>query len=354
MNREVLHRLRLFISAAAAGVALLACGTASDSPAPDDGSGGAATTDPGQGGGSVVDPGDEDPGDPDDGDPGEVIDPQEPPAPPEDPGDAGPDASVFTVASWNANYNNAVGNVIQHIKTIDADILGLQEMGAPKRAASIIAGVTDCKGCEYAAYHPQKDNAHACPIIWKKAKFKRINAGSFKVNDAKYINDGGSRENLLKKSTVWVQLEEIKTGARFYLSNNHLVPSVELDGKPYPGRQERLAMFDRHMDGIVDTIKKAKSQGLPIFVTGDFNVNFRKDRKEQAPIFPYARFKAHNVFANWHYLGAGTEGTHHSGSRLIDYVHVSKTPKVEPLSHAILGKGGSDHKAVRMKVRIKR
>jgi endonuclease/exonuclease/phosphatase family metal-dependent hydrolase len=298
---------------------------------------------------------DEDPGDPDEGGPTPEIPPSEPPPPdePDEPTEPDPTYRAITVASWNANYNNTVAAVVAQIKNIDADVIGLQEMGSKAHAKAIVDGVTDCKTCEYATYFPQADNAHACPILWKKDKFERLDAGSFKVNDAQVIKDGGSRTNLLVKSTVWVKLEDKKTHARFFLSNNHLVPSVELDGKPFPHREARLAMFTEHMDGIVKTIDKANAAGLPIFVTGDFNVNFRKDQEQKSPLFPYVRFKAKNVFANWYFLGAKPgEGTH--GSRLIDYVHVTKSKLAEPLAHAILGKGGSDHNAVRMKVRVHR
>lgn len=106
------------------------------------------------------------------------------------------------------------------------------------------------------------------------------------------------------------------------------------------------------MDGIVKTIKKADARGVPIFVTGDFNVNYRRDREVRAEIFPYDRFKEQGVLSNWSFLGAPGEGTH--GNRLIDYVFVSKSKKVEPRMHEILGKGGSDHHAVIMKVRLYR
>lgn len=299
---------------------------------------------------------DEDPGDPDEpGDgPAEELPPEEPPTPNE-PNDPDPTSRVITIATWNANYNNTVAAVVAHIKQIDADVIGLQEMGNVGHATAILDGVTECPKCAYARYFPKEHNAHACPILYKKAKFKRLDEGSFKVNDAKVIEDGGSRQNLLEKATVWVKLEDLETQARFFVSNNHLVPSVEKDGKPFPGREERLAMFAEHMDGIVKTIDKAQDQELPIFITGDFNVNYRKDKQAQSPVFPYARFKAKNVFANWYYLGAkANEGTHDTGTRLIDYVHASKSKLVEPKAYAILPKGNSDHNPVRLTLRLRR
>lgn len=295
---------------------------------------------------------DDDPGDPDDGDPGVEIPPETPPGP-NQPDDDEPTSRVLTIATWNANYNNEPPVVRTHIETIDADIIGLQEMGSPAHAAAIVDPLTECEKCVYVKYFPQEANAHACPILWKKDKLKKLDAGSFKVNDAQVIKDGGSRTNLLTKATVWVLLEDKQTGAKLYVSNNHLVPSVELNGKPFPGREARLKMFAEHMDGIVKTIDKANDQNVPIFVTGDFNVNFRKDKPEASPVFPYARFKAKNVFANWNELGAKPGvGTHAEGSRLIDYVHASRSKLVELKDQVILPKGGSDHHPVRVKVRV--
>lgn len=280
--------------------------------------------------------------------------PPRPPAPaPSPPPEPVTKEATISVASWNANYNNTVSTVVGHIKNINADVIGLQEMGNPTHSRNIIRGITNCSRCSYAAFLPSGHGAHAVPIAWKKSKFKLLATGSFQVNEAQVINDGGSRTNLLDKSTNWVKLQERTTGLIFYLSNNHLVPSVELNGRPYPNRQKRLAMYYEHMDGIVRTINKARRGGHPIFVTGDFNVNYRADSREQTPRFPYARFKSVNVFANWYYLGKPSTGTHRSGTRLIDYVHLTKTKQIRPLSQKIMAKGGSDHKPVYVKLRLR-
>ncbi len=308
---------------------------------------------------------DEDPGDAleDVGDAG-VIEPEDPPedeeVEPDDdlPPDTGPQTpawSAFSVASWNANYNNPVSAVVAHVRTIDADVIGLQELGKKQDARRIVDQLT-CATCAWRAFHPQADNAHACPILWKKEQFRLLASGHQRVNERTIIHDGGSRSEMLVKSTVWVKLESRVTGARFFVSNNHLVASVEgANGHPRASASPaRLALYRQHMDGIVSTIERAKRQKLPIFVTGDFNVDFRKDRVTRTPMFPSARFAAHDVFANWKYLGAPAgAGTHHA--RLIDSVHVTRAPaKVRPMKHAILGKGGSDHSAVRMRVRLYR
>lgn len=289
-------------------------------------------------------------------DEGPVTEPATPP-------NQGATSATFTIASWNANYENSVSNVISHVKqVIKADIIGFQELGSQEHAAEIIHGLaavvggSPCADCDYRAYFPQADRAYPDPIIWKRDKFKLIDKGERRVNNAVHTNDcPGARNDHLIKPTVWVLLEERTTGARFIVSNNHLVASVEADGqwKPCAG-PIRKDLFTDHMDGIIDTVKVAKGKNIPIFITGDFNVDYRADQRPEnrtAP-FPYKRFSNHNIFANWHYLGMENgAGTH--GNRLIDYVHMTKTPKqVKPLSQAILGKGGSDHSAVRVKVRV--
>lgn len=340
----------------------LGCGAATPGLAPGDDAGALEVVDAGEP--DVIEdagtddqdiPVDEDPGDPiDDEDGGDAgaIAPEDPDHPPVD--DDEPDSVRITVATWNANYNNTVAAVVAHVRDdVDADVIGLQEMGSQQHARDIVDALT-CPSCDYRAFQVFQDNAHACPILWKKAKFTLLASGHLRVNDPVDVNDNGSRDHLLAKSTVWVKLQEKTTGARFFLSNNHLVPSVEgADGQVRASASpERLALYREHMDGLVQTVDRANAQGLPVFVTGDFNVNYRRDHVTQAPLFPYARLAAKNVYANWKYLGVPAgQGTH--GARVIDYVHVTRAPKkVLPLSQAILGPGGSDHDAVRVRFRL--
>jgi endonuclease/exonuclease/phosphatase (EEP) superfamily protein YafD len=96
-----------------------------------------------------------------------------------------------------------------------------------------------------------------------------------------------------------------------------------------------------------------KKDGVPVFIGGDFNVNYRRDSVVRANIFPYAKMNTVDAWANWRYLGAPDSGTIGDGNRVIDYVFATRNSKVTPVSTRVLPTYGSDHHAIQFVVRVK-
>jgi hypothetical protein len=101
------------------------------------------------------------------------------------------------------------------------------------------------------------------------------------------------------------------------------------------------------LKAVITDIRSNLGGGL-IFVTGDFNVNYRKDKVVRDPIFPYAALGASGLRASHYALGEPATGTHRLSNgydkRLIDYVHYPVTRRLVPQSQRIMRGLNSDHR----------
>ena len=255
------------------------------------------------------------------------------------------------IGSWNSYVDNT-GNVGDYTKTLlqTANIIGLQEVHHLDQRERITANVI-CESCAYAGYmHPYTDglaSASSYPIIWNKSKFIQAGEGQNRVMSDKVDT---TDMYYATKYAAWVRLKSVTTGAEFYVINTHTVPKVEAGGKP----QTVAITTDRyktHMQRLVALINELKPANIPIFITGDFNVNYRYDQTGTVSYFPYNTLKAVGVRSNWYLMNlsgiSSTTGTHEGGSRIIDYVWSLDRKDVYPISAKISSnRYGSDHSPV--------
>ena len=85
-----------------------------------------------------------------------------------------------------------------------------------------------------------------------------------------------------------------------------------------------------------------------MFVTGDFNVNYRNDKIRQDPIFPYAALGTRALRSSYYKLGEPATGTHVLDNgfdkRLIDYVQLQADPARDRHRPADRAGLNSDHR----------
>lgn len=241
------------------------------------------------------------------------------------------------------------------MKTIvgSAQILGFQEMHTPGRRVAMRDSIL-CNTCAFSGYVANYtydgSSAASLPIVWKKDLFSMVSTGSVTVSER--IN------GVSPKFITWAKLRDIKTGKNLYVLNTHTVASVESGGKPNQSNLTVVDMYADHMDILVAKINEFKAEKIPIFVTGDFNVNYRYDIVVKTPIFPYAKLSPLGVHSNWEILNlagipstARTQGD--SGTRLIDYVFAWVRSDITPLSTSIgSSQLGSDHYPVFYKLTL--
>lgn len=276
-------------------------------------------------------------------DPVDDTPPTVPDTPPAPPTPVPPTASFasFNYASWKPA--SGIDTAIRSLSA-KADVLGLQEFGPSSHREALSKVVRECASCNYGLYMPSTANGGSTPILWKKDKFQLISKGVVKAYDGQVVEAGSGGTHATTKHVIWVRLKHIASGRVLFVVNSQLIGSVEKNGAPDRSVPKRLALYDRHMSLIATKIKQFQQNNTPVIVTGDFNVNYRKDRQVRSAMFPYAKTNSVNTWANWRYLGAPEGGTY--GTRLIDYVLVSHITEVTPKSAQLLPAYGSDHRAV--------
>lgn len=270
----------------------------------------------------------------------------------------------ITFASWNTLFSNAVSNVGKGVKAVaaKADIIGFQELHLSDRRKEMRDKLL-CSSCDFSGYvqnySTNGSNPGSVAIVWRKDRFSVVKSGYFKVSDTEYVSTktGSTGNKISNKWITWALLKDKKTGSQFYFMNTHTVASLESKGKPIGSEDDRVKNYTHHMNVLTSKINAFKATGLPIFITGDFNVNYRYDHKVQYKNFPFARMNAIGVHSGYQRLDLAnipkSKASQGSGNRIIDYVWYSDNSNVYPLSESISTvRYGSDHYPVYLTVKL--
>jgi len=189
------------------------------------------------------------------------------------------------------------------------------------------------------------------PILWRSDKFTLLGRDWIEVAPETYVGDrGAGPATMHAKYVVRVRLLDNATGRRIWILNNHFVPTVQgADG----GRNDnirRTRLYAQHMaglHGVMDRVRTEEGGGL-VFVTGDFNVNYRNDKVAQDPIFPYAGLGIRRFRSSYFRLGEPRIGTHVLDNgfdkRLIDYVNFHPSRRLAATAQRIVTGLNSDHR----------
>lgn len=265
------------------------------------------------------------------------------------------ESANLRIATYNVHSGLSVSTAVADLTKLagtGADVIGLQEMGGRARRDAVRAQLVDCETCLLDAYMPLNGPQASTPILYRSDRFELQASGSLKVSDATYVGPEGAGPSTLKAKFVnWVSLQHLESGRVVHVLNNHAVPSVQAkDGGPNWKLPERLELYRKHMAGLRSLITQFAENGDPVFVTGDFNVNHRKDRVVRAAMFPYVQLGSLSTRASWFTLGEPSTGTHvlQNGfdKRLIDYVFHRENTAVTLKTQAILRGYASDHRPV--------
>jgi hypothetical protein len=256
------------------------------------------------------------------------------------------------ISTYNIKHSLRADAAVADIQDLaaESDIVTLQEMSSGTRRRGVVESLLNCTMCPFEGYLPTPAVPGGTPILYRWERFRLEGTGTVQVSKDTFVGAAGAGPSTLRAKYInWVRLRERATGRSLYVLNNHAVPTVQgRGGGPNRRHPARLALYGEHMSGLTSLISKLKADGSLVFVTGDFNVNYRRDHLLKAPLFPYARLGAVGVSASYEALGEPARGTHVLGrgrsDRLIDYVWYLEHGAVNPVSQRVLGGFESDHR----------
>jgi hypothetical protein len=261
-----------------------------------------------------------------------------------------PVTSTVRIATYNSAAGVTTKRAVADITRLAAtsDVVALQEMGSWARRSAVAATLLDCETCTFDGFMPIPAVPGSTPIIWNSERFRLKESGTRQVSVDTFVGKAGAGPATLRAKYInFVLLRDRMTGVKFYVFNNHAVPSVQGAGGRADARYpKRLELYRQHMEGLKAIIAERTARNRAVFVTGDLNVNFRRDRIVQDPLFPYSNLRQVDVHASHVTLGEPKIGTHAhgSGSRLIDYVLHQSHPAVVPMQQQVLTGYSSDHR----------
>ncbi len=271
--------------------------------------------------------------------------------------------SMIKIATLNTAAFQSRARAVDDVRRLarsGVDVMGLQEMASAKRRSLVDRQLVSCRGCRWASHVPAGSTRASTPIYWKREQYKLLKRGSVFVTPPTRVgNDGAGPARLNAKYITWVRLRDRVTGRKLWVLNNHAVPSVQgRNGGPDKSHPERLRLYKKHMVKLQALVQACTRKGGLVFVVGDFNVNFRTDRRTRAHRFPTYRLSRVGLRNSYGPLGEPAGGTHslRSGksTRLIDHVWFAPRDALEPRRLRVLRGYNSDHRPLVVKFESRR
>lgn len=269
-------------------------------------------------------------------------------------GDPAATMSPLRIITYNADAQLDPETALQDLERLmgrDPDVIALQEMASPDKRRAIREKYIDCEGCVWGANMPGPPVPGETPVLYRTDRFELKDSGSVQVTEPTYVGKRGAGPSTINAKYInWVRLTDLRSGRPLYVLNNHTVPSVQAkSGGPNRNAPERLKLLRKHLRGVQTLVREItdKNWGL-VFVTGDLNVNFRRDRVLAPSIFPYSMLGEVGLRASYETVREPRSGTHTlpsgNDTRLIDYVYYLPRRSLTATQLKVLRGVSSDHR----------
>lgn len=253
--------------------------------------------------------------------------------------------SQLTFTTWNikGDYDHSITSPVKTLLQ-QSQVVGLQEVHR-QSVRKELSNLT-CSSCSYAGYIKTSSGSDGSdPILWNKSLFTKMDSGR------QYMS---SPPSLTVRYATWVRLADKKTKKSFYVINTHTPPGIQYGDGWDSGNTGLISAFKQHMKNLSALVSSKRASGDPVFVIGDFNIDYRRDKACKIAEWPCQTLgKKYGIYAAWYYTNftgvASGDSTHSSSSRLIDYIMVPKRSDITVRSTKIINAsssswGGSDHK----------
>ena len=199
--------------------------------------------------------------------------------------------------SWALRYT-ATGKMLEDQKP---DVFGVQE--ALEYQVRYIEEMCGYESVGVGRENGKKEGEHMS-IFWNKKTVSMLKWGTFWLSDTPEKPSKGWDAECFRTAT-WALMKDKKTGKKFYFVNTHL------DHKGTEAQKNGLKL-------IVDRIAEINPDGLPMILTGDFNIEPKNPAlKDLDACMQSARNIAEKTDDHATYNGWGKSST------MIDYIYVS-------------------------------
>ena len=199
--------------------------------------------------------------------------------------------------SWALRYT-ATGKMLEDQKP---DVFGVQE--ALEYQVRYIEEMCGYESVGVGRENGKKEGEHMS-IFWNKKTVSMLKWGTFWLSDTPEKPSKGWDAECFRTAT-WALMKDKKTGKKFYFVNTHL------DHKGTEAQKNGLKL-------IVDRIAEINPDGLPMVLTGDFNIEPKSPAlKDLDARMQSARNIAEKTDDHATYNGWGKSST------MIDYIYVS-------------------------------
>jgi hypothetical protein len=220
---------------------------------------------------------------------------------------AGDDTTTdsLRVGSYNIEINQPMDQftaAVDFIKSV-SDVAGLQEAGGAQRRQYLDGDHS------WRIYHAP--DLPQVPVIWNPRVYELVSAHQVKISDAATVEKAGRGLMQWKAAYVpVVRLRQISTGYVFSLINVHLIRGAVNKGLPRKDAPRTYRVYRHQVKVVKRTVREERERGLPVYVTGDFNVGYVADRQERVRKLPYRRLTSVHQVANWKGKSLNDYGTH--------------------------------------------
>ena len=199
--------------------------------------------------------------------------------------------------SWALRYT-ATGKMLEDQKP---DVFGVQE--ALEYQVRYIEEMCGYESVGVGRENGKKEGEHMS-IFWNKKAVSMLKWGTFWLSETPEKPSKGWDAECFRTAT-WALMKDKKTGKKFYFVNTHL------DHKGTEAQKNGLKL-------IVDRIAEINPDGLPMVLTGDFNIEPKNPAlKDLDARMQSARNIAEKTDDHATYNGWGKSST------MIDYIYVS-------------------------------
>jgi hypothetical protein len=218
---------------------------------------------------------------------------------------SGTSTASLRIGSYNIEIGRPMRQFRAAVKFIKSrtDVAGLQEAGGAPRRRYLDGDRS------WRIYHAPR--LPQVPVIWNPRVYRLVSAHQVKLSDAATVEKAG--QGLMHWKAAYapvVRLRQISTGYVFTVINVHLIRGAVNQGRPRRDAPRTYRVYRHQVRAVKRAVRGERERGLPVYVTGDFNVGYVADREERVRKLPYHRLTSVHQVANWKHKRLNNYGTH--------------------------------------------